>query len=146
MPTPAHNFEEAVALLDNSPNPMALATAPQILIFHEGLLDLAQRVAHLEQSYLEAKFRLDAAEAKNIELNKRVDETAAGYAEYQKRVVVVEQAPNANAQRLDALEPRVRAVEGAVGSKNVAQPEVVVVTNGKAETPHPTLGQRLGIT
>jgi hypothetical protein len=135
-----HTYEEAVALLANNPNPMTLATQDKINIFREGLLDLANRVSHLEQSYLEAKFRLDGVEARNIDLTNQMNEVRSNYGTYQQRVEVVEKTPNTNSARLDALEPRVRAVEGATGAKNVPP------AAGDKAAPDPTLGQRLGLT
>jgi hypothetical protein len=107
-------FEDAVALLADKPTPSFLAQ--NSLLFYTGLIDLRDRVANLEHLALEATFKIAALEGASNATVDRVNTIEAQHTEYKKRVEVVEQAPAVNDKKIEALETRVRTVEGAVGS------------------------------
>jgi hypothetical protein len=107
-------FEEAVALLADKPTPDFIARNSVAL--HAGLVDLRDRVANLEHRALEGIFRVARLEEAHNASIDRLNTIETQHTEYKKRVAAVEAAPDINTKKTEALETRVRTVEGAVGS------------------------------
>jgi hypothetical protein len=123
MPT---TLEDLSRLLDSNPSPTEFARQHEV--FAAGIHDLKERLANLEHANLEAMHRLSLLETRLADAEIRT----AGYAkdrdEFRKRVDAVEKVPVASAEKLDAIEKRLRQVEGAVGSKNFKAPASNVET------------------
>ena len=130
MSDPA-TLEDISKLLDSNPSPFALAK--DMPVFAQGIHDLADRLANLEHANLEAVHRLTLIESR---LNDSETRTA-GYAkdrdELRKRVDTVEKIPVVSTEKLDAIERRLRQIEGAVGSKNFQAPKGIVAPDPAAD-------------
>lgn len=113
MPT---TLEDLSRLLDSNPGPTELARQADIMA--AGIHDAKDRIANLEHASLEAQHRLTILEDRLA----KHDTLAAGYAkdrdDFRKRVTDVEKLPTDTAKQVADLTARLRAVEGAVGSKN----------------------------
>ena len=131
-------FEDAVALLANRPSPLFLASQSDLI--YAGFMDIANRVANLEHSSLEATFRLSAIEDAHGKTAAKLAAVETDYTDYKKRVVAIGTQPAADKKQLDDMETRLRTVEGAVGSSNFkGQPD-------KQAAPHKaTFAETLGI-
>jgi predicted nuclease with TOPRIM domain len=105
--------------------------------------DLSDRLANLEHNDLQAQHRLGLIETKQAQLETVMAGFATDREEFRTRVDNVEKIPTASKERIDDLETRVRAVEGAVGSKNftATKPDVALPSPaaGGPATPSPVL-------
>lgn len=134
MSDPA-TLEDISKLLDSNPSPFALAK--DMPVFAQGIHDLTDRLANLEHVNLEVQHRLALLESRLVDAETR----AAGYQrdrdEYKKRLEAVEKIPVASAEKLDAIEKRLRQVEGAVGSKNFQATAKPVIPEPDVAAPKP---------
>ena len=130
------SLEDYSKLLDSKPSPTELARQSDVVA--GGIHDLVDRLANVEQANLEAQHRLGLVEHRLNDAETR----AAGYAkdrdEYKKRLDAIEKTPLDVTAKLDAIEKRLRQVEGAVGSKNfTAEPPAAAKTDATPDAPKP---------
>lgn len=116
MPTAAGVpiFEDVVALLQSKPNPLSLMQHMDIIT--AGLADLANRVKNLEHGVLQNAHGVSDLQQKVAAHETVVRSLDADRTTVTGRLDALEKAPIDNTKRLDAVDARIRTVEGAVGS------------------------------
>jgi septal ring factor EnvC (AmiA/AmiB activator) len=120
MPTAAGQpiFEDVVALLQTNPN--AMVVAQHLDIITGGLVDLANRVRNLEHASLVNAEAIRVANGVAAKQETRLASVETDRDTAKAQLEKIEAEPAQNTQRLDDLDKRVRAVEGAVGSTSFA--------------------------
>lgn len=108
-------FEDAVKILDaNQHDAYALARHVPELV--EGLKDACSRIQHMELNHVQTVHRLASLEEANNAWSGQINALAADRDAFRRRIDDVEKVPAASQEKLDAMDKRLRAVEGAVGS------------------------------
>jgi chromosome segregation ATPase len=107
--------ETLLDFLKSNPNPMRLPE--NFTMVTEAYQDLLNRVVYLEKSYLEQRFNEKAAEARIAKAEDTLRTYDADHVEVKKRVDVIEKEPATSKERVDKIEERLRAVEGATGQR-----------------------------
>jgi chromosome segregation ATPase len=107
-------LEDVVALLQTKPNPADLPKSMEL--FTGGIVDLTQRLRNLEYQYLAVEHRLSLMETAVAESKTAVTAMVNERSAYNSRVEAIEKAPLDISKKLEAIETRLRTVEGAVGS------------------------------
>lgn len=114
LPSGQATFEEAVAILKSTDDPVAISR--QIPALADGLADGLARLSAIERGYLEIRSRLHASDGALSDATTRLAAVEKDRDDLRKKFVAAEAAPGEHAKRLDQLDTRVRTVEGAVGS------------------------------
>lgn len=125
LPSGKATFEEALALMQSTKDPVdAFRHFPVVV---EGIEDLKNRMSVIERGYLDVRTRVATAETKVADTMTVVASTATDTKAASTRVDDLSKAPHDHGKRLDALEDRVRTVEGAVGSTPAPEPVLTLV-------------------
>lgn len=111
----AAHFEDAIKLLEaNQSNAFALSRHIPELV--EGFKDALSRIQHLELASVQVEHRLTSLEEANNAWAAQIAGMVADRDAFRKQVDDTARIPIAAKEQLDAMEKRLRAVEGAVGS------------------------------
>lgn len=105
-------FDEAVAKLKAEHY-----DSPDMVQVLELIVAQNERIKNLEQWHLEARHRLTAAETAINEHTQSITSLAKTRDEHETRVKAIEDKPVQDKTKIEDLDKRVTAVEGAVGSK-----------------------------
>ena len=140
------HFEDAIKLLEaNQSNAFALAKHIPELV--EGLKDALSRIQHLELGSVQVEHRLTSLEEANNAWAARIAGVEADRDAFRKRIDDVEKIPIASKEQTEAMEKRLRAVEGAVGASaykgSADKPKFPDAPDAK---PEQTFSQKIGLT
>jgi chromosome segregation ATPase len=145
LPNGTPTFEDLVELFSTTRNPVTLAT--HIGTITAGLADAGSRLRHLEAENIDHMARLTHLEAQQNAFETKVDGFQADRDAYKRAVDTATQIPERNSKRLDDLEKRTRAVEGAVGATTFKpeKPFAPPPANPTPTPPRPTFSEVVGL-